>query len=241
MPTFPATLVERRTVAEGTMAFRFDPEGAAHAFRPGQYVRVTLVDPPYADERGSTRSFSIASGPSEPGILVAMRMTGSGFKRGLAELPLGAMASLSGPFGSFALDPDLDRPAALLAGGIGVTPFRSMIHDAIERRSPRALALLYANRTPEEAAFLEELTGWQQRLPNLRVFAVMTQPEKSRERWSGRTGRIDVALLRETLGNLEQLECYVAGPPRFLAGVTAALAAAGVAPEQIHEDEFTGY
>src|SRR5437867_4061018 len=114
-------LVERREVAERTMSFAFDLEGRPFAFKPGQYVSLTLADPPYRDEKGTTRSFSIASSPGEPRLLIATRMTGSAFKRSLAEFSLGTLVSVSGPLGSFTLPQDVSKPAVLVAGRVGLT------------------------------------------------------------------------------------------------------------------------
>lgn len=239
MARYTLPLIERKEIAEQTMSFRFGLDGQSFAFQPGQFVRVTLINPPYRDEKSIARSFSIASAPGEPHLMVPMRMTGSAFKRSLAELPVGAKVNVNGPIGDFLLEPA--APAALLDGGIGITPFRGMIQDALDRPAPRALTLLYANRTPEDAAFLDELTGWTQRLAGFRLVALMTQPEKSRRGWTGATGHLTSALLRATMGDLNRLPCYVAGPPRFVTGARQALAEAGASPEQIHEDEFTGY
>lgn len=235
------TLQERCVIAESTMSFRFDLGGQAWAFRPGQFVRVTLINPPFQDEKGSARSLSIASSPQEPGLLVATRMTGSAFKRVLRELPLGAPVQVAGPFGAFVLDNESSAPAVFLAGGIGITPFRAMIRDALDRGSSRAMTLFYANRTPEDAAFLDEFEAWKHQSAGFRLVAIMSQAEKSRRGWTGRTGLLDAALLRETLGDASRPAYYAAGPPRFMAGVQAALTQAGVRQEQIHEDEFMGY
>lgn len=241
MAKFTLPLIYREKIAEQTMSFRFELGQQAFPFRPGQFVRVTLTNPPYEDAKGNSRSFSIASAPSEPFLLLAVRLTGSAFKRSLAEMPLDTPVNMTGPYGAFVLDANSNGPVTLFAGGIGITPFRSMIKDALDRPSPRPLTLLYANRTPEDAAFLDELLAWQRDASQFRLVAVMTQPEKSRQEWTGPTGHVNAAMLRETLSDFSWQDCYVAGPPRFVAGITQALTETGVRPEQIHEDEFIGY
>src|SRR5262249_60368327 len=122
-------LRRRDPVAEGTMAFRFDkPAGFIH--RAGQTLDFTLIDPPETDAEGNTRTFSIASAPDDAEIAIATRMRGSAFKRVLGSVPLGTKVGAEGPFGSFTLHNNVSKPGVFLAGGIGITPFRSMIRDA---------------------------------------------------------------------------------------------------------------
>jgi ferredoxin-NADP reductase len=234
-------LVERREVAQGTMSFAFGLEGQAFPFKPGQFNTVTIPDPLYQDDEGNVRSLSIASSPSDPFILIATRMRGSAFKRTLAEVPLGTRVTFSGPQGSFTLPDDAAGPVVLIAGGIGITPFRSMIKYATEQRLPRALTLIYSNRTPEEAPFLDDLARWQTENPRFRFVPTMTKPEASKQSWTGRTGYVDAVFLRDTLGALDRSTFYAAGPPGMVAGVTQALANAGVAGDQIRTEEFSGY
>ena len=234
-------LSEREQVAEATIGFRFELAGQSFLFEPGQFIRVGLPNPPHPDPKGNARSFSIASAPSDRFLLIASRMTGSPFKTSLAEVPLGAPVSIIGPAGSFILDPNSRAPVALFAGGIGITPFRSMIKHALKHDPARRLTLVYANRCSEQAAFLEELEAWAKDNANFRLLATMTQPEKCKHPWNGPKGYVDAGFVRQHLPELPAGGCYVAGPPRFVTGVTQTLREAGVAGEQVWTDEFTGY
>ncbi len=234
-------LSERKRIAEATMSFRFELSGKSFSFQPGQFVRVGLSNPPHPDPKGNARSFSIASAPSDPFLLIAARMTGSAFKTSLAEVPLGTPVSVTGPSGTFLLDSNSNDPVALFAGGIGITPFRSMIKHAWEHHSARRLTLVYANRCPEQAAFLDELGSWARDNPSFRLIATMTQPEKSASRWDGPTGYVDVGFVRRYLPELPTMGCYVAGPPRFVSGITQTLREAGVGEDRVWTDEFIGY
>lgn len=241
MPTFTLPLRERRTVAEGTMSFVFDLEGRSFPFSPGQYNIVTLSNPLYQDEEGDTRSFSIASSPRDPFLLIATRMRPSAFKRTLAEIPLGTGVTFSGPRGTFTLPQDTANPLVFVAGGIGITPFRSMIKHATEQRSTHKLTLMYSNRTPQGAPFLDELRGWERANPNFHFIPTMTEPEAAVPAWMGRTGYIDANFLRDTLQNLEPYIFYAAGPPNMVDAVTQALAQAGVAEDRRRTEQFAGY
>jgi ferredoxin-NADP reductase len=228
-------------VAQGTMSFVFDLEGQSFPFKPGQYNTVTIPNPLYQDEEGSTRQFSIASSPLDPFILITTRMRASAFKRTLAEVPLGTRLNFRGPLGSFTLPEDTARAIVLIAGGIGITPFRSMIKHATEQRLPHRLTLIYSNRTPQEAPFLEELRGWDGENPNFRFIPTMTKPETATPEWTGLTGYVDAALLRETLEDLDRFVFFAAGPPGMVDGVRHALAEAGVAENRIRTEQFSGY
>lgn len=234
-------LRDRQTVAQGTMSFAFDLEGQAFPFTPGQYNIVTIPNPLYQDEEGNTRQFSIASSPRDPFILIATRMRASAFKRTVAELPLGTRVNFRGPLGSFTLPQDAANPLVLIAGGIGITPFRSMIKHATEYQLRHRLTLIYSNRTPQEAPFLDELRDWDMANPNFRFIPTITSPEASALRWTGRTGYVDAAFLRETLEDLDRHIFYAAGPPRMVHGVKQALLEAGVAENRFRTEEFSGY
>jgi ferredoxin-NADP reductase len=126
-------------------------------FKAGQYLELTLMNPPETDAEGDGRAFSIASAPSKPQLMVATRLRDTAFKRVLAKLPLGAEVRVEGPFGNLTLHNNTARAAVLLAGGIGITPFRSMAVHAAREHLPHRLLLFYSNRSPEDAAFLGEL------------------------------------------------------------------------------------
>lgn len=241
MPKLTLPLTGRREVAEGTMSFTFDLGGQGFPFKPGQYNSVTIPNPLYQDEEGNTRPFSIASSPGDPFLLIATRMRGSAFKRTLAEVPLGTRVNFNGPMGSFTLPHDAANPLVFIAGGIGITPFRSMIKHATEQKLPHSLTLIYSNRTPQDAPFLEELGGWEMENANFGFIPTVTKPEASKQPWTGRTGYVDAAFLRETLEGLDRFVFYAAGPPGMVDGIAQALVEAGVAEDRIRTEQFSGY
>ena len=240
MPKFDTTLKSSETVAEGTMAFRF-AKPAGFDFKPGQSMNVSLVDPPETDAKGDRRTFSILSAPHEVELVIATRMRDTAFKRVLRSMPSGGRVALRGPAGLFTLEPADSRPAVLLAGGIGVTPFVSMLRDAAHRKLERDLWLFYSNRRPEDAAFLEELMALPGRRPRIRFVGTMVEMDKSGRPWSGERGFLDRAMLERHLRSLAGNVYYVAGPPGLVEAMQKMLIAAGVAEDAIHTDEFFGY
>jgi ferredoxin-NADP reductase len=131
-PIFHTPLVHRHEVAERTIAFEFT-KPAGWTFKAGQFIDMTLVSPPETDAEGDKRGFSIASAPEEPTLMVASRMRDTAFKRDLQKVPLGTTVTIEGPFGSLTLHNNPARAAVILAGGIGITPFRSILIDAAKR------------------------------------------------------------------------------------------------------------
>lgn len=237
---YAITLIERRLVAEGTMAFYFD-KPPQFVFTPGQFVDLTLPQPSETDAEGNTRALSIASAPQESALMVATRLRDTAFKRELQRMPLGSIVRVEGPFGKFMLHPDQTRPAVFLAGGIGITPFRSMVVQAALQRSPHPMVLFYSNRRPEDAPFLDELQALQDNNPHYRFVGTMTEPAKSSRPWQGETGYINAALLSKHLVNIDKPIYYVVGPPGMVGALRTMLRASGIDDSAIRTEKFAGY
>jgi len=240
MPKYETKLTASETVAEGTMAFHF-ARPADFKFQAGQSMNVSLIDPPETDAKGNARTFSIVSAPHETELVIATRMRDTAFKRVLKSMPTGGRVGLRGPAGMFTLESADARPAVFLAGGIGVTPFMSMLRDAAHSRLGRDLWLFYSNRRPEDAAFLEELAALPKRHSRCHFVGTMVEMAKSGRPWNGETGFLDRAMLERHLKDLAASVYYAAGPPGLVEAMRKMLADAGVEDEAIRTDEFFGY
>jgi ferredoxin-NADP reductase len=235
-----ATLIHREEVAEGTMAFHFEkPSG--FSFRAGQFADVTLTHPLETDAKGNTRTFSIASPPFANELVFTTRMRNTAFKRSLKKVPLAAEVKIGPATGSFTLHKNLTRPAVLLAGGIGITPFLSMVQQAERDRLLQKLYLFYSNRRPEDTAFLDTLRALETTNPNFRLICTMTEMSKSKKEWRGETALIDKEMLCRHLADLQGPIYYVAGPPTMVTAMRKVLVSAGVEESDIRTDEFVGY
>ena len=234
-----AKIKEKQEVAKETLLVVFDLLGGEVDFQAGQYFWVTLLDPPYDDEKGPKRHISVATSPNDREVLaLCTRLRDSAFKRSLAELPVGTEVEVEDPKGSFALPEDTDRPYVFIAGGIGITVFRSMLRYIAEEKLPHRVTLVYSNRDRESAAFLDELAELEQAIPGLQVVLTMTDDPS----WDGESRRIDVDLLRDHLGDeLPSFTYLIAGPPAMVDGVAGTLEAAGVPEERIRPARFSGY
>lgn len=237
---YASRLLNRVEVAEGTIAFDFEkPTG--FDFKPGQSADLTLPNPPETDAEGNVRTFSIASAPFEDQLMFATRMRDTAFKRSLKKMPLGTVVKMDSAMGSFTLHKNSAKPAVFLAGGIGVTPFSSIVRQADHDRAPHKLYLFYSNRRPEDAPFVEVLQNLEKTNPQFRFIATMTEMRRSKKTWSGETGRIDQEMLSKYLNQLRGPIYYVAGPPALVSGMRKMLVASGVDEDDIRSDEFSGY
>jgi ferredoxin-NADP reductase len=240
MPPCKTVLKARNVLCKGTTALYFQkPDG--FEFKPGQFADFTLLGSAATDPGGSTRTLSIASAPFQQDLMVAMRIRDTDFKRAANTLPIGAPVLLQGPFVNLTLHNNIARPAVLLAGGIGITPFRSMISQATEARGPHTIFLFYLVRQPEEAAFLEELQEMERHNARYKLICTVTQPDSSRRDWRGETGRISIEMLSKWLPDLLAPVYYIAGPPGMVDGTRQMLTATGVSAEAIRAEEFDGY
>lgn len=246
-PTFMARLTERHEVAEHTMAFQFE-KPAGWTYKAGQFVDITLLNPPETDVEGNTRGFSISSAPYEPTIMVTTRLRNTAFKRVLKSMPLDSEVKIEGPFGNLTLHNNATRPAVLLAGGIGITPFRSIVMQAAKEKLPHRIFLFYSNRTPKDSAFLDELQALEQQYPNYKLIATMTEIEKSNHPWKGEEGLINYRMLDRHLKAVATPDWYsagpiyyIAGPPQMVRDLQAMLTNSGVDSDDIRIEEFSGY
>ena len=234
-----AQVKERREVAKGTLLVVFDLLGREVDFKPGQYFWVTLLDPPYEDEKGPRRHISVVTSPNERGVLgLCTRLRDSAFKRSLAELPIGAVVEVEEPKGAFLLPEDTDPRYVFIAGGIGITVFRCMLCYIAEEHLAHRVTLVYSNRDRESAAFLDELVELEHANPNLQLVLTMTEDSA----WDGESRRIGAELLHDHLGSeLRSLTYLIAGPPAMVEGVVGTLRAVGVPEAQLRPEGFSGY
>ncbi len=239
-PTFQAALLGREVVAERTMTFRF-AKPPDWTYRAGKFIDITLLDPPETDAEGNTRGFSISSAPDEDVIMITTRLRDTAFKRVLQTMPIGTAVKIEGPFGDLRLHHG-KRPAVVLTGGIGITPFRSILRQAMaDGGLPYRVVVLYANRRPEDAAFLDELAGLAKQDTNLTFVPTMSNMSTSERRWEGERGRIDQSMLDRNLDGAAGAIYYLTGPPNMVHGLRSLLVGRGVDEDDIRTEEFTGY
>lgn len=238
MPEFTTILIKREEVAEGTMAFYFE-KPKEFDFTAGQNGDFTLINPPKTDGEGDTRTFTIASAPYEENLMIATRIRESAFKQVIKDLPVGTKVRLKGPYGDFVLHNNTDNPAVFLTGGIGITTARSIISQATKEKLPHKITLLYSNKTPTDAAFLDDLNSYAKDNPNFTFVPVMTRT--TAQEWSGESGHIARDMLKKYLKDLGKPIYYLSGPNDMVTAMRGILAEARVNQDNIRTEEYTGY
>jgi ferredoxin-NADP reductase len=232
-----AVVAETREVAKGTLLVRFAVDEYPE-YRPGAYFWVELPDRGHQDEKGLRRHITLVTSPTEKGVVgLATRLRDTAFKRTLAELEVGDEVEVEEPKGSFALPEDTGVEYVFLAGGIGITPFRSMLRYIADTGAPYRVTLVYSNPTREVTAFLDELEELAQRIDGLRMLLTMTDDPD----WGGDTRRLTADVVDELVGGLEGKTFLIAGPPAMVEDVSTSLFDAGVPEDRVLANTFSGY
>lgn len=207
-------------------------------FRAGQFLRLTL------SLGGVERSkyFSFSNAPTEKGYVeFTKKMTGSEFSGALESLKVGDKVKIQMPLGSFVLNETAPKQA-FLSGGIGITPIRSMLKDALDRRLPFDRVLFYSNRSPEDIIFREELETMARERKELRVVFSLDTTEACPAGWTGQCGFISAAMIREELPDYAERIFYVCGPPVMVKSLSSILEdQLGIPAGKIKKENFAGY
>jgi ferredoxin-NADP reductase len=233
------TLKRKNRLARDVIDFVFAPSRSL-TFVPGQYIECTLAHP-HPDARGNRRFFTLASSPTEEQVHLGVRFyeRGSSFKRALWNLsPRTSMIGMR-VAGDFLLPDEPAQKLAFIAGGIGITPYRSMLKYLMDTQQPRDIILIYASRTAEDLVYKDILVEAQRKV-GLKVAYTLTDPGAAPRTWSGYTGRIDERLILDTVPDYPERTFYISGPPDMVRAAERVLHNVGVRPHQINKDFFPG-
>lgn len=221
-------LISRKKEAPDVESFIFS-SAEPLIWKAGQYMHCVLHHEP-TDNRGSDRWFTIASAPFEKEMTITTKFTsekGSSFKTKLSNMKIGKSIEISDIDGDFTVD-DPALECVFIAGGIGITPFYSILKEADHAKIKLHATLLYANRD-NNIAYKEALEGFAKNNPNLVIHHVIT-PE-----------RIDESLIRKYVPDLQKPVFYVSGPEPMVDSLGKVLIKMGVSAEHLKQDYFPGY
>lgn len=210
------------------VSFIFEPSEPI-SWRPGQYTHFFMKQD-HPDDRGIERWFTISSAPSEGKVVITTRINkerSSTFKQALVALKPGDQIEMDDPKGKFVIE-DPSRNYIFIAGGIGITPFHSILKEMDTTKQKLNILLLYANPT-NDIVFKNELDEIQARNPSVKIQYVIN-PQ-----------RIDDQLLSEKINQVENPFIYISGPEPMVEALTEEVKKLGVAEDNIKGDYFPGY
>lgn len=237
MPIYTIKLLDRKTVANNTIAFTFE-KPAGFTFTAGQYGGFTLINPTETDDKGNTRRFSYFSAPDDSQITIVTRIQTSAYKRNLQTMPLEQPIKMAGPTGNFILHDDRNIPAVMIAGGIGVAPFYSIIKDCLKHRPEQQITLFYGNQSVADSAYLNELMMLQQENPQFQLVAALANPHPE---WAGEKGFITDEILVKNIPNLDLPTFYVCGSQGMVTAMQQVLRELDIPDERVKTEDFPGY
>ncbi len=243
-PKFKAVLqlTAIRKLATDTYEFVF--AGRLPAFKPGQYAEWTLAADS-SDSRGNRRYFTLASSPTERDVRLGIKFYdgASTFKRHLNEFTAGSpilAGSIAGDFTLPNLPWNKKKKLVFIAGGIGVTPFRSMVKYLADRREPRDIVLFYSNKTEGEIAYRDVFDAAQAANIGFRAVYTLTDAAVS-PAWRGERGYVDAAMIAREVPDYKDRLFFISGPRSMVTAFQETLRTMGVPRRRIKTDFFPGF
>ena len=210
------------------------------AFVPGQYMEWTLghASP---DVRGNRRYFTLASAPTEKTLRLGVKFyqKSSSFKKSMLKMKPGDEIAASQLAGDFTLPENPRQKCVLIAGGVGVTPFRSMIKYLLDTQRPRPITLFYANKTVDDILYKDVFDRAQHELGIQTIYAV-TDTKNLPSSWTGTIGRITPELIKSKLPDHRRCIFYLSGPKSMVDSFKETLQQMHVPSSHIRTDFFSG-
>ena len=221
------TLAEKKKEAGNAVSFLWKSDSPV-SWTPGQFLRYSLPHEDI-DKRSADRWFTISSAPHEGYMMLTTRFaeSGSSFKKALQNMSIGGVIEAEGPAGDFVVE-DPSHEMVFIAGGIGITPYRSILLDLAYRELPMNVTLLYANRG-NDFIFKKELETLAETHSTFTIH-YFVEPN-----------RIDEDEIRENISGIEKPLFYLSGPEPMADALEKILAQIGVPDEHVERDYFPGY
>ncbi len=240
---FLLTLVARNKLANGIYEFVFMPDRPV-IFRPGQYIEWTLGHR-LADNRGNRRYFTIASSPTETDGSIRLGVkfyeSQSSFKRALGMMRMHDTISASHVAGDFVLPKNKTDKLAFIAGGIGVTPFRSMVQYLVDTKDTRPVTLLYSNKTAAEIAYKNVFDGAARKIGMKTIYTITGTGDELNVGSDMHIGTIDSTLIASEIPDYRERIFYISGPHGMVEAFKNILRNMGVSRLHIKTDYFPGF
>ncbi|RPI03048.1 MAG: FAD-dependent oxidoreductase [Calditrichaeota bacterium] len=238
IPSYSTSVTQIRMIADHSCEILLQ-KPKSFQFQAGQHLYLKLNKLLYDDRKGQRRTFTIASAPFESELRLATRLTGSGFKRTLMEMT-DSQVEIMGPKGEMVLDTSF--PAIFIAGGIGITPFRSMVLEGLKMTTISSMTLLYSNPRLETAVYHDlftELASFHSK--RFYYYPTLTAQADQDASWRGERRRLDHVFIRDYVPPLGQVKYYLCGPQTLVQTLMDSLLHENVRAENIRSEIFWGY
>ncbi len=233
-----AKLLTKIKLVKDTMQFDFELETGELIFQAGQFLSIKLPEVRSAGDESNVRYFSIVSSPSQTKkFSLATRLSSSAFKQALFNMILGSEVEVGAIGGNMILPPATVQSLIFVAGGIGITPFMSMLTFIKENKTQQQITLLYSNRTRPSSVYFDELIKLEEELPNFKMIATMTDDEY----WAGEKHLIDHEFIKDKIPDYKEVKYLVAGPPAMILAMANNFDRLGITKDHYTLEEFFGY
>jgi ferredoxin-NADP reductase len=224
-----AVITSKKEIAAGSLEVELKTNEKVD-FVAGQFFSLSLINPPFTDERGNQRKFGFVNSPRQnKNIKFVTRMGPSAFKKSLQEADIGTEVEIDGIYGDTILPEDTSVPLVIIAGGIGIAPYMSMLKDIEERSLYYKVNLIYANTNRISAMYLDDLETITKNNPKIKLVAELT----------GGTG-LKEEVVKSNLGT-DKTMYFISGTVRFVPAIVKMLRKLGVLSGQMKFEIFTGY
>lgn len=232
-------LQKKLKVAPNILHFVFKPSRPL-VFTPGQYLEVTLAHP-HPDSRGIRRYFTLASSPTESTVHLGVRFyeQGSSFKQAMYWMNTKTALVGAQVAGDFSLPSNPEQKLVFLAGGVGITPFRSMLKYLLDTQQQRDIHLLYVNKTAQEIAYKDILQEASLKV-GVKIVYTLTDTAAVPRKWPGLVGRISEQMIRQTVPDYQERLYYLSGSPEMVRASERVLKNLHIKERQIKKDFFPG-
>jgi predicted ferric reductase len=205
-------------------------EGRRIDYQPGQFLMVWLIRNGRVSE---PHPFTISSSPTEDRLSISVKSVGD-FTGTIGDTTPTDRAYIDAPYGAFSFLNHDARNLVFIAGGIGITPFMSMLRYMVDKGLDRNVLLIWGNKAERDIVFRDELDNMVTEMPALRIVHVMS----SQDDWPGEKGYVDAALLNRYIQDIENSQIFVCGPPVMMTKVIGALQELGALKQRIHYERF---
>ncbi len=216
-----------------TFSFRF-PRPGGFDFKPGQYVMVTLK----SGDKEIMHPLSLSSSPTDRDFIeFTKKFTTSEYSTQLKTMKAGDWARIDGPYGKFTCECEYEK-ILFIAGGIGITPFFSIMKFCTDNQLPTSMILLYGVKNENEIAFKPELEEMQRANSNLKVAYAVFEPGPD---WKGKVGIITADLVRQEVPDFKDRVFYACGPPGMVIAIQKVVAMLGLPETQLKLESLVGH